>query len=245
MRRSSSSRALVALMSTFATLGVLGTFSARPAAAAEATVCHDASLARQRTEVNADMVVPQFDPSLGTLLEVQVPSQTVHLDTDAAFESMAQSDVVFAEDMSYEVAFTSPAGLPSPAALIGTIPRVPATSLAAFDGTLDFVGTSAVAQPPIVHDEAASAVSATDAPTLAAFSGAGMMSFHLATTIGEVFHGGGGNVRFQIHTFVAGSVTVCYRYAAAALPVEPVARPPAAGPPVPAAPVPSVPRTAG
>jgi hypothetical protein len=231
------------------TLGIVGAVAATMIAAApsssaadtvEATQCHTASLPRQRTEVSADISVPQFDPSLGTLLEVTVPTQSVHLDTDAAFENTAQSAVTFAEHMDYVATFTSPGGLASPAPLTGTIERVPSQTLAAFDGTLDYAGPSAVTQPATGRDAAASAVGASDVSALASFTGTGTMPFHVATMITEVFNGGGGNVQAEINTFVAATVSVCYRYAV------PVEVPPevtrTAAPPVP---VPAQPRTTG
>jgi hypothetical protein len=196
-------------------------------AAAEATVCHDGSLARQRTEIDADITVPGFDPSLGTLLEVQVPTQSVQLDTDAKFENTAQTAVTFAETMTYQVTFTSPGGLPSPAAINGTIPRVPSQTLAAFDGTLDYLGASAVTQPSTARDESASAVSSSDPGVLAAFTG-GSVPFHVATSIGEQFTGGGGNVMASINTFASAAVRVCYRYAP---PAPPPTSPPTTTPP--------------
>jgi LPXTG-motif cell wall-anchored protein len=192
---------------------------------AETTECHDAALPRQRTEVDADIAVPRFDPTLGTLLEVTVPEQAVHLDTDARFENTAQTAVSFAEHMDYQVTFTSPGGLASPAALVGTIERVPAQTLPAFDGTLDFAGTSAVTQPATTRDASAAPVASTDPGVLGAFTGAGTVAFHVASVIGETFMGGGGNVEAQIHTFASATVRVCYRYA-------PPVTPPTTTPPV-------------
>jgi len=191
--------------------------------ATEVTECHDAGLARQRTEVDADMTVPRFDPALGTLLEVSVPTQSVHLDTDARFENTAQTAVSFEEHMNYQVNFASPGGLASPAPLVGTIERVPMQTLAAFDNTLDFAGASAVAQPSTDRDAAATPVTSTDPGVLGSFSGPGTLAFHVSTVIGETFMGGGGNVEAQIHTFASGSVRVCYRYAP---PVTPPTTPP-------------------
>ena len=181
--------------------------------ASEATECHDAGLARQRTEVDADMTVPRFDPALGTLLEVSVPTQSVHLDTDARFENTAQTAVTFGAHMEYQVTFTSPGGLASPAPLLGTIERVPMQTVVAFDGTLDFAGPSAVAQPSTAQDAAAAPVVSTDPGVLGAFTGPGPLAFHVSTVIGETFMGGGGNIEAQIHTFASASVRVCYRYA--------------------------------
>jgi hypothetical protein len=177
----------------------------------DATVCEEGALPRQRTEVEADVTVDGFDEELGTLLQVTVPTQTLHLDTDAVFEKTAQTAVTFEEHMSYQVTFTSPGGLPSPAPVTGTIQRVPSQTLAAFDGTLDFGGPSAVAQPSTGRDAAAAPVSSSDSAVLAAFTG-GDVAFHVASAIGETFTGGGGNVEARINTFAAASVRVCYRY---------------------------------
>lgn len=184
----------------------------RAVGAVNPTVCHTASLARQRTEVNTDVALPRFDPSLGTLLSVSVPTQTIHLDTDARFQNTAQSSVVFSEDMHYTFTLTSPAGLASPPPLVGMIQRIPPTTLAPFSGTLNFQGPSAVTEPSTARDAAAAPVSSSDPGVLATFTGPGTLGFHVQSAIAEVFHGGGGNVAFQINTFVAAAVEVCYTY---------------------------------
>jgi hypothetical protein len=206
---------------------VLVVFASAPTAAApqasdDTTACEEGSLPRQRTEIDADVVVDGFDDELGTLLEVAVPSQTLHLDTDAVFENTAQTAVTFEEHMSYQVTFTSPGGLPSPAPITGTIERVPSQTLAAFDGTLDFTGPSAVAQPSTTREAAAASVSSSAPAVLAAFTG-GDVAFHVASAIGETFTGGGGNIEARINTFAAAAVRVCYRY-------EPEAPPPTSPP---------------
>ena len=202
-------------------------------------MCEDGALPRQRTEIDADIVVDGFDDELGTLLEVTVPSQTLHLDTDAVFENTAQTAVTFEEHMSYQVTFTSPGGLASPAPITGTIQRVPSQTLAAFDGTLDFTGPSAVAQPSTARDAAAASVSSSVPAVLAAFTG-GDVAFHVVSAIGETFTGGGGNIEARINTFAAASVRVCYRYEPEAPPTTspPTTRP---RPPQPPAPVPATP----
>jgi hypothetical protein len=177
------------------------------------------------------VALPRFDPSLGMLLAVSVPTQSVHLDTDAQFQNTAQSSVVFSEDMHYTFTLTSPNGLPSPAPLTGMIQRIPSTTLAPFSGTLDFQGPSSVIEPSTSRDAAAASVTSSDPGVLSAFTGAGTVPFHVKSMIGEVFNGGGGNVHFQINTFVAGAVQVCYRYAT----VEVSGAPPAVAPLPPAA----------
>jgi len=212
-------------------LGVTGASAGAVDAAVEHSVCFDGALARTRTEVDSDIVVPQFDGSLGTLLDVTVTGPDVLLETDAVFESTAGSAAVFAEKMDYQLTVTSPGALASPPPIVGTIQRVPSQTLAAFDGTLDFLGASAVTQAPTTRAESASGVTAADAPVLSAFTGAGTVPFHLSTSISETFMGGGGNVQFQINTFVSAGVRVCYRYEVVAVtPPEPPAEPPVAPP---------------
>ena len=245
MLRALFKRAVLAVMAVTALVTIITPTLAAADPVPEATECHDAGLARQRTEVDDDMTVPRFDPALGTLLEVSVPNQGVHLETDARFENTAQTAVTFSEHMDYQVTFVSPNGLASPVPLVGTIERVPLQKLAAFDNTLDFAGASAVAQPSTTRDAAAVPVSSPDPGVLGAFTGPGTLAFHVSTAIGETFMGGGGNVEAQIHTFASASVRVCYRYAP---PVSPPTTTPTTSPPqtpgtVVTQPPPTLPRT--
>jgi hypothetical protein len=123
------------------------------------------------------------------------------------------------------------------------IPRIPPTTLAPFSGTLNFQGPSAVTEPPTARDAAAAPVTSSDPGVLSAFTGAGTVAFHVKSAIAEVFNGGGGNVQFEINTFVAGAVRVCYRYGT----VEVSAAPPALAPPpaVTSSPVVVAPRLTG
>jgi hypothetical protein len=237
-------RRLVARACVIAALVILACAPSERVSSApeDRTVCEDGALARQRTEVDDDIVVDGFDEELGTLLEVTVPTQAVHLDTDARFENTAQSAVTFEAHMTYQVTFTAPGGLASPPPVTGTIPRVPSQTLAAFDGTLDFAGPSAVTQPSTARDAGADPVSSSDPGVLDAFTG-GTVAFHVASSIGETFTGGGGNVEAQINTYASAGVRVCYRYEPASAPTTSTTRPPAPSPTTPVA-VPAVPLVA-
>ncbi len=193
----------------------------------EHTICHDAGLARQRTEIDADVALTRFDPALGVLLEVLVPVASVALDTDGRFENTAASAVTFAEHMNAEITFSLPGGLASPAPLVQSLERVPPTALGAFDGVLDYAGVSAVTQPTTTMGMGAPPSASSDPAVLGAFTGPGTVAVHVGTQISEVFTGGGGNVSFEINTFAAASVRVCYRYATVEVsPTPPVGPPP-------------------
>lgn len=233
MRTRFSPRALAVLVTLF--IAVVFTpvlfAGASHAAPAVQTQCFDDSHARSRTEIDTDLVVPQFDPALGELLDVALTGPSIHLDTDAVFESTAATAAVFAERMDYLFMVTSPGGLPSPTSLTGSIQRVPMQTLAAFDGALDFLGPSSVAQPSTALDDAAANITSTDPAVLSRFTGTGTMAFHLTSTISETFTGGGGNVQAQINTFASAAVQVCYRYQPPDV-ISTVVTPPAAPPPV-------------
>jgi len=230
VRPSSFTRRVAAASVTLLAASGLVVAAASGPAGADQTTCETGTLARQRTEVDADITVPRFDPSLGTLVSVSVPTQTVHLDTDGKFQNTAPSSVVFSEDMQYQFTLTSPGGLASPAPLLGMIQRVPTTTLAPFSGTLDYTGPSSVVEPSTSRDAAATALTSTDPAVLAAFSGAGSVPFHVQSMISEVFNGGGGNISFVVDTFVAATVQVCYTYAV----TQVSAAPPVTAPPAPA-----------
>jgi hypothetical protein len=182
------------------------------AGAAEFTTCSTGSLARSRTEVDADIPVQQFNASHGTLRSVTVSDQSIHVDTDSKFENKTVQAQTFAARMVYDATFTNPGGLASPPVLNGTIQRVPTTVFAAFDGTLDFLGPSSYVQPTTSQDATTPGTTSTDPAVLAAFTGTGTVPFHLATQISEIFTGAGGNSASETNTFASASVKVCYRY---------------------------------
>ena len=182
------------------------------AGAAQLTTCSDGSLARQRTEVDSDIPVQQFDASLGTLQSVTVSDQTVHLDTDSEFENKTPTPQTFAARMQYDATFTNPAGLTAPAVLSGTIQRVPSQVFPAFDGVLDFLGPSSFVQPTTAKDSSSPTATSTDPTVLAAFTGTGTVPFHLTTQISEIFTGAGGNSASITNTFASATVKVCYQY---------------------------------
>jgi hypothetical protein len=224
-------RSLVALaVPVLALAAVLGpTWSARSAAATDVTACHDAELPRQLTEVDAEISVPQFDPALGELLEVSVPTQTLHLDTDARFENTASSPALLNEHMTFDVSFTGPPAF-GPVELSGSIQRVPAQTLPAFDGTLDFSGPSSFVQATTARDQHAGSQQHTDSTVRSSFTGLDTIIFRIVSAIGEHFTSGGGNVAFDINTYVAAAVRVCYRYQPTSPPTPPEQPVPVPGP---------------
>jgi hypothetical protein len=182
------------------------------AGAADLTVCRSGSLPHQRTDVDADIPVAQFDPALGTLNAVSVATQTAHLDTDGRFENTAATPERFNAQMQYTITFTNHVGLPAPSPITGTIQRVSPVALATYDGAADFQGPDSVSEPSTTHDAAAVPMTSSDPVVLAALTGSGTVSFHVLSAIAEITNGGGGNIATQIDTFVAAEVQVCFTY---------------------------------
>ncbi len=227
---------------TASSAGAQMTADSDPTAAV--TACVTAAIPLQPTEIDSDLTVAKFDSSLGTLLEVTVPSRIIHLDTHAAFENTAQTPVVFAATMNYQAIFTAPAALGASNTIVGSVARVPSQTLSAFDGTMDFSGASSVSQTPTAWDVTAAPFASTEVSVLEEFSGAGSVAFGMATVIGETFTGGGGNVQASITTSASAAVEVCYRFAPPVIPTAPPEIVPPSTPTeiVPAA-APSLPRT--
>ena len=187
----------VALAGTTPAVARAGASSDAQPAPDEATVCHDGALPRQRTEVDADITVAGFDPALGTLLEVQVPTQPVHLDTDAVFENTAQTAVTFEEHMTYQVTFTSPGGL-ALAAARHRHDRARARRRPSPRSTARSTSPARArsAQPSIAHATRRPApVVEHRSRACSPRSPAARVAFHVASSIGETFTGGGGNVQ--------------------------------------------------
>ena len=228
-----------------------GAASAATPVPPEQTICFDGALARTRTEIDADISVPQFDASLGTLLGVAVTGPSMHLDTDAVFESTAGSAIISPRTWTTRCRSPAPAAWrrprPSWAASSASPPRRSPRSTARWTSSARVRSRSR--RPPATRPRRV--VTTADAPVLSAFTGAGTMPFHLTTVISETFMGGGGNVQAQINTFASAAVQVCYRYAppppTEVLPdaVEPPAAPSPAAPTLPATGATSLPLAGG
>jgi hypothetical protein len=164
-----------------------------------------AAIASTPTDWTKTLTVPQFDPSLGMLVSVQIVNAGIFT-SDIKVESLdgGPSTITATDSGTLTLAGQGVSGLVTNSSTSRTF------SATAFDGIIDFNGTSG-------HDFGAQAASGsnsttvTDAADLAAYTGTGFVTFT------EVAHAtssasGAGNLITQISTSAAANVMVIYQY---------------------------------
>jgi hypothetical protein len=159
------------------------------------------------------LALPQFDASLGTLTEVHL---TLSGSLDASFGYENKREI--AQDMSYmykldQTMSLSSVGQPSlsMATTRGSTTWIDLGSVGAFDGLVDYAGTSGgTVQYGVLTDSALHTY--TGAADLAAFIGTGSIMYDAAGT-GYVSMGiSGGNSAMKSASFAGATVTVDYIY---------------------------------
>lgn len=190
------------LRSAFAATALTALMSS---AAFAATLEYSDSVALQLTNFSDTASVAQFDPTLGTLNSVMVTLEGV-VNGSARGENIGPSPVQIGLNLSATV--SAALGATTLVTVIPTANQV--FNASAFDGTLDFGGTSGATYDPLSGSETDS-VTLTDAGDLAAFLGNGTIDFTVAAT-GSSFATGGGNVVTAFNTNAGGTVTVKYDY---------------------------------
>lgn len=168
--------------------------------------------------------VAQFDPSLGTLKSVQILLNG-KLTSDVKVENLDAAPSAVNAQVNSTLALEGPGGT-----LLSVAPSITenSTSLSAYDGTLDYGGTSG-------HDFGPQSASAQKSITLtnnlAAWEGAGSVAL-TETAQSSSTVSGSGNEQVNISSAGSGSVTVIYNY---------TPKPPTPPPPAPSSPPPAPP----
>lgn len=189
----------IALLAVLAAAGV----------ANAAEVCYDGSFSLARTNWSDSLVIPKFDPALGTLLSVRW-SVTGNIEGSAAFESLDASATTINTALSATITLTRPDATP----LQVIIPvAMNSDGAAAFDGTIDFGGTSGKTYPGLMASDSGS--SSTNAPADLALFTAAMLGETISlpvSAVGSSTGSGAGNLLLLFNTFAGASVEVCYEY---------------------------------
>ncbi len=192
-------------------LFVLGLLIASIASTARADVlCHAVNTPVVSTNWSTTVQVPRFDPSLGTLnlVDVCVSGQTFG---SYGVETLDPGPSVVTVQFSAEVALARPD--------LSIIATAAATlnfqhSLSAFDGTLDFGGTSGVSQSGL-YALTTTQLNLTSATDLALFTGASSNPGSIVMRIsglGVSTATGGGGIITLFQTQAAGLVSICYDF---------------------------------
>jgi hypothetical protein len=182
-------------------------------AAQAASISYDADVALTTTNWTATRQLQQFDPSLGTLTGVSF-TLSADIAGTASYESLDASPSIINITLSVNVSVMGPT--PGSIIALAVAPVInQAFAVTAFDGVLDFDGTSGG-----VFTSPASLISTTTnvAPIdFGAFIGLGLLDFDLQA-IGNSFATGAGNLITQFSTQALGKIEITYTYGDVTIP---------------------------
>jgi hypothetical protein len=174
-------------------------------------VCFTDTIPFTNTNWSNAVTIPKFDSGLGTLQQIDF-SLTGNIQGSAAEESTDTSPTVVMLQFQATLTLTRP----DLSVIVVTIPLASFNdTLTAFDGTIDFGGTSGMTHPGINATATNMATSPPPASDIALFSGPagnpGTISLPV-TGLGTSFASGGGNIITQFMTAASANVQVCYTY---------------------------------
>jgi hypothetical protein len=176
------------------------------ATASAATITHTGSIGTTTTNWNTPVFLPLFDPALGTLTNVAW-TLNGNVAGTARFESLDAG----ATTVSLDLAATLTLFAPDSSVLEVTIPTVnTSVSASAFDGLVDFGGTSGGTFTNL-SGTATSSNNSSVPSFLALFTGVGLTSISV-TGSGSSSGTGGGNLITQFATSAGSSFEIIYTY---------------------------------
>lgn len=181
----------------------------------------------QTTNFTSSIAVPKFNTTLGTLTSVAIQFAGA-VSSDIAFESRDAAPSTITGTASATVALTRPDNTQLAVVLPS---NTRSQNESAFDGVIDFAGTSGDTFNGVTGSLTAPTVTLTSASDLALFSSNGASNISLPVTgAGTSSVSGAGNIISQISTRASGTAFVTYTYNAA----PPPPPPPPVGTPEPA-----------
>jgi len=152
-----------------------------------------------------------FDPSLGALLAVDIDMNGT-LVASVAAENLASNAISFQTTQQASVSI----GLPGSQSVNVASSATDSMNLTAFDGSLDYAGTSGRTDAGLPAALDGSVTSAeTDPVLLAAFTGTGVLELPI-TSVGTSFTDGGANMRSILNSNIGAAIQLDYVYIPAA-----------------------------
>jgi len=170
------------------------------------TITYTDSIPLSATGWSDSVSVPKFDPALGTLNSIEY-TLSGHVEGTAAFENQSPSEATITMDLSAILKLQRP----DLTTIVITIP-VASTSddVTAYDGVLDYGGTSGRTHSNLSNDLSES-ITSSSAADLSLFTGTGNIS--LPVEAGGASSGSGsGTLILQFSTAASAEVEVIYNY---------------------------------
>jgi hypothetical protein len=185
---------------------LLGLLACPPLASANEQ-CHDLPFPSTTTNWMASGTVPQFNPSLGILTGITL-NFSGRVQGGLGFESLDAQPTTVTSTYAAQVGLADAAFTP----LVVLNPSVGfVDNVTAFDGVIDFGGTSGVTHPNLDIMDGQALVLPLSPANLATFVGAGTVTFNAAASGNSVVLGPG-NVISQFMTMAGANVRICYQF---------------------------------
>jgi hypothetical protein len=170
------------------------------------TLTYTDSVDSARTNFTDSVSIPQFDPSLGDLTNVFI-ELTGEVTGSIQLESLDAAAANVTANLASQIALQRP----DMSDLVVTLPTESIVrNLTAFDGTLDFGGTSGFSEDDLSQSETNS-VSFTNPSDFDLFLGSGNLLLPVVAT-GQSAATGSGNLGAFFNTFASANISVTYEY---------------------------------
>lgn len=211
MIRTPRTKALASATLLAAALATIDAQAIAGAGPVMSTQCFSASVPLQSTNWNGTMTFPKFDPALGQLVSIDF-TLNGHIEGQVREESLDGSPSVISTNFQAQITLTRP----DTSVIVVTIPIANfMDSLTAFDGTLDFGGSSGVTHSNITANASNGATSPPPLSDLVLFTGPAGMPGTISLPVmasGTSTASGSGNLITQFTTSASASCDVCYHY---------------------------------
>ncbi len=180
---------------------------ATPTLAAAQQTCVNDSVPLQTTNWSTTVSIPKFDASLGSLQSIDF-NLTGKVTGSASIESLDAAPSTVMTTYKARITLTRP----DLSVLVVSIPDQQfSDNLTAYDGTIDFGGTSGIAHLGITATDVQN-INVTAPADLALFTGVGSIVLPIEA-LGTSTASGSGNLITQFLTDAEASIDVCYNYA--------------------------------
>lgn len=168
-------------------------------------VCYSDSVPMQTTNWVSSVSIPRFNPADGILIGIHFWLHGSAVG-DARVESLDNAPSTTSLQFASTIVLTRPDN----SLVTFAIPQQNfSDDLTAFDGVIDFAGSSGTSHDDIIAVQSASAASPLPASDLSLFSGAGNIVLPVSAS-GASTGSGAGNMLVKFHQKAAASVEVCY-----------------------------------
>lgn len=166
------------------------------------------SIPMQITNWNINCPINQFDPALGDLQSISV-SMHSDINSTAYIESTDPTPISVSAQVSASVTLQRPDN----STLVNTLPLYSANyPLSAFDGIINYSGTSGVTAPNLIASQSDTLITTT-ASDLALFTGTSTVNLPVVAS-GIASFNGSANLATLVDTLAASQITVSYSYLA-------------------------------